>query len=176
MGTVVKFGFSKNILNDAYEYRTQFNNKTAPEIAISKDYQIPTVFVEMDDFIHYGPNNVSIFPDKENIIAFTEKEYYIPTFQTIVRKQIPLDIAFARTIHSAQGVTAKEDIVYIVPVKNFCKFLSYVALSRAGSLKQIHLLGENLQKHHFEIDDKTRNAINEEYYRLQQLKEMVLPL
>ena len=176
MGTVVKFGFSNNIINSVNDYRDTFNNKTAPEIAISNGYQIPTVFVEMDDFIHYGPNNVSIFPDKENIIAFTENTSYIPNFKTIARKQLPLDIAFARTIHSAQGVTAKEDVVYFVPKKKFCKFLSYVAMSRAGSLKQIHLLGENLQKHHFEIDNDTRNAIIDEYYRLQHLKEMVLPL
>jgi hypothetical protein len=127
----------KKLTKEEIEAPDKFNNKTAPEISISRGYQIPTVFIEMDDFIHYGPNNISIFSDKENIIAFTEKSFYLPEIKKITRLQLPLDIAFARTIHSAQGVTAKEDIVYAVPEKNFCECLSYVALSRGGSLEQI---------------------------------------
>ena len=176
MGTVIKFGFLNNIVNVSNHYRDTFKNKTAPEIAINKDYKLPTVFVEMDDFIHYGPNNISIFPNQENIIAFTEKKFYLPTVNkeknAIVRYQIPLDIAFARTVHSSQGVTAKEDIVYFVPVKNFCEFLSYVALSRAGSLNQIHLLNHYLTKNHFKIPEKIKDAIEEEYLRLNKLLPM----
>jgi len=169
MGTVVKFGFSNSIVDCSNNYRNTFNNKTAPQISITKGYQIPTVFVEMDDFIHYGPNNVSIFSEKENIIPFTEKIFYIPTFAKITRLQIPLNIAFARTIHSAQGVTAIEDVVYSVPKKNFCEFLSYVALSRVGSLKQIHLFGQYLTKAHFQIPQNMKDAIENEYLRLKNI-------
>jgi len=176
MGSVIKFGFHNNIVNVSNHYRNTFNNKTGPEIAITKNYQLPTVFVEMDDFIHYGPNNISIFPNQQNIIAFTEKKFYLPSLNKenkgIVRNQIPLDIAFARTVHSSQGVTAKEDIVYFVPHKSFCEFLSYVALSRAGSLKQIHLLNNYLTKKHFEIHEKTKNEIEQEYLRLKNLLPM----
>ena len=176
MGTVVKFGFSNDIVNSSNHYRDKFSNKIAPEIAITNGYKIPTVFVEMDDFIHYGPNNVSIFPEQQNVIAFTENKFYLPTFSMITRKQIPLDIAFARTIHSAQGVTAKEDIVYFVPNKNFCQFLSYVALSRVGSLNQVHLVGQYLTKDHFHIPEKMRDAIENEYLRLKNLLPMIYPL
>ena len=167
---MVKFGFSNNIVKCSNDYRNTFNNKTAPEISIEKGYQIPTVFIEMDDFIHYGPHNVSICSDQENIIAFTEEIFYLPTFTTMTRTQIPLDIAFARTIHSAQGITAKEDVVYSVPEKNFCEFLSYVALSRAGSLKQIHLIGQYLNKNHFQIPQKMKDAIEKEYLRLKNIQ------
>lgn len=169
MGTVYKFGISNTIINVSNHYRDFFKNKTAPEISISERYQIPTVFVEMDDFIHYGPNNVSVLFDKENIIAFTEKSYYLPKMNATSRSQLPLDIAFARTIHSAQGVTAKEDVVYAVPEKNFCEFLSYVSLSRGGSLDQIHLFGNYLNQKHFHIPQDMKNAIEKEYLRLRNI-------
>ena len=169
MGTVFKFGFSNNITSQSNAYRNIFNNKTAPEIAITGAYQIPTVFIEMDDLIHYGPNNISYFNDFENVIAFTEKKFFLPTFSKLSRSQLPFDIAFARTIHSAQGVTAKEDVVYSVPEKNFCEFLSYVALSRCGSLTQLHLFGRYLTKAHFSIPEAMKNAIEAEYLRLKTI-------
>ena len=66
-------------------------------------------------------------------------------------------------------VTAKEDIVYAVPEKNFCECLSYVALSRGGSLEQIHLTGNYLTQKHFHIPQKMKDAIEKEYLRLRNL-------
>jgi hypothetical protein len=168
MGTVVKFGYNSTITNNHLYYRELFKDKSAPEISINEKYRFPVVFVELDNNIQIGSTNISVFENTPNIIAFSEKDFKL--FKHYTRTQLPLDIAFARTIHSAQGVTAIEDIVYSVPVTNFCNFLSYVALSRCGSLKQLHLLGNYLNKTHFEISKEKKDAIENEYQRLREIK------
>ena len=168
MGTVVKFGYHNTITNNDLIYRELFKNKSAPEISINENYKFPVVFVELDNNIQIGFDNISVFENTPNIITFSEQDFKV--FKHYTRTQLPFDIAFARTIHSAQGVTAIEDIVYSVPVRNFCAFLSYVALSRCGSLKQLHLLGNYLNLAHFEIKKEIKDAIENEYQRLREIK------
>jgi hypothetical protein len=102
MGTVIGFGFRKNKNN-----KNIFQNMTAPQISLHKKYEIPTVFVQMDDDIKYGSINISALKNDQNlpyknVIAFNAVKIRIN--QYFFRIQIPLIVSHARSIHSAQGI------------------------------------------------------------------------
>ena len=158
MGTVVGFCFEKSL----------------PEILISavKDLvahvgrEIPIVLVQMD--------SLKGFSSKDNIIPFAaqiDESYPLRTNgKVFFRKQLPLEISFASTIHKYQGLTAQHDVI-VQPTPNpFAFGLEYVAISRTTSLEKLHLL-QPLEEKHFSsiIFEKTLSAIHEEYERFRSL-------
>jgi hypothetical protein len=149
------------------------NHLSATEISIHKDYIIPIVLVKMDDTIIVAniKLNDSIYGD--NVISFSERPFEV--LAKCDRYQLPLKIAFARTTHSAQGITATESLVYIpfTPFdKQFAPFLAYVAVSRVGEMKRLFLL-HPLTRKHFEISDLKRNCIEKEYKRLRSIVNII---
>lgn len=169
---MVKFGFEDNISPNLYI--DILSKLSAPEVSIHKNYKIPIVFVLMDEDIKYGNTNISALKDDngiaiKNVIAFGEQSFGIG--RKSKRIQVPLEIAFARTVHSAQGITAKQSLVFTPTKENeriFAPFLAYVALSRVGSLKQLLLL-ELLTVKHFSINYNLRVSIEKEYNRLRKI-------
>ena len=128
----------------------------------------------MDEDVKYGYTYISALSDNngesiKNVVAFGEQKFSIG--QKAQRIQLPLTIAFARTIHSAQGITAKQSLVFAPTKQNariFAPFLAYVALSRIGSIKQLLLL-DFLYPKHFSIRNELKNAIEKEYDRLRNI-------
>src|SRR5271169_1729445 len=57
------------------------------------------------------------------------------------RKQFPLRLAYSITIHKSQGMTLSKVIIEL-GLKDFCRGLSFVAISRARSLNDIVFLNE----------------------------------
>lgn len=175
MGTVIKFGFDDNI--DRALYNEQFCKLPAHEISVKQNYKIPIVFVQMDDDISYDNIHISALKNEnnefiKNVVAFGETTFSLG--RNIQRIQLPLTLAFARTVHSAQGITAKQSLVFAPTPPNqriFTPFLAYVAVSRVGALINLLLL-ENLTQKHFLINIDLRVAIEKEYARLRNLTNL----
>jgi ATP-dependent exoDNAse (exonuclease V) alpha subunit len=86
------------------------------------------------------------------------------------RRQLPLELAHASTVHKYQGLTAQYDVV-VDPCRNpFAMGLEYVAISRTKSLQKLHLIAP-LQEKHFASKrfSKTLQMIHDEYKRLSSL-------
>ncbi|XP_037128066.1 uncharacterized protein LOC119134918 [Syngnathus acus] len=64
----------------------------------------------------------------------------------VVRRQFPVKLAFACTIHKVQGMTTSEAAVSLKGV--FEHGMSYVALSRVTSLSGLHILHMDERKNH----------------------------
>jgi ATP-dependent exoDNAse (exonuclease V) alpha subunit len=111
---------------------------------------------------------------KDNIIPFAaqiDESFPLRTNgKVFLRKQLPLEISFASTIHKYQGLTAQHDVI-VQPTHNpFAFGLEYVAISRTTSLEKLHLL-QPLEEKHFSSPrfEKTLSAIHEEYERFRSL-------
>ena len=65
------------------------------------------------------------------------------------RKQFPLRLAYAISIHKSQGMTLSKVVIELGP-SDFCRGLSFVAISRARALTDIAFLtpigGQRLKK------------------------------
>lgn len=86
--------------------------------------------------------------------------------QKFLRHQIPLELAFASTIHKAQGITCSAGVVlYPSPTTPRQLGLEYVGLSRATHLNRVFLM-DLLRKEHFVNHMKKREEIDNELTRL----------
>ena len=82
------------------------------------------------------------------------------------RKQLPLALATATTIHKAQGITAHYGIVLAPsPGTPFARGLDYVGLSRPTKIEHVYLLDE-LRENLFNGFPEKRAMIANEYLRL----------
>jgi hypothetical protein len=126
--------------------------------------EIPVVFVKMDE-----DNGVSVTREHIAVIPF----WVIPSKKKIdhngtkyVRYQLPLIPAHCQTIHSAQGLTAPNDLVIAPsPGTPFEMALEYVAISRVTKLSHLYTL-EKFRPIHFSYKNSWRNLIRAEMERL----------
>jgi hypothetical protein len=160
MGTVVGFCFEKKV--------PDIHMPLLKDFAEHVDREIPIVLVQMD--------SLKGLVTKDNIIPFAagiDESYPLKTNgKVFYRRQLPLEISFASTIHKYQGLTAQHDVI-IEPTSNpFAFGLEYVAISRTTSLDKLHLLNPLLPKH---FANKrflsTLNLIHEEYDRFRSIKD-----
>jgi hypothetical protein len=154
LGTVVHFGFRSRICP---------SSQHIVPLHKVRDREIPVVFVQMDQDLGFScmaavPNVVPICP----LIKPLGKNAY--------RRQLPLILAHALTIHSVQGITASNGVV-LEPAKGkgFTYGLNYVACSRPQSLEELHIVGA-LTAEHFSIPKTISKKIKQEYYRLRNIK------
>jgi len=139
-------------------------------VPLIKDFQIhgsreiPIVLVQMDQ-LSYCATNILPFAaeiDEDHPLKTNGKVFY--------RKQLPLELAYASTVHKYQGLTAQFDVI-VDPARNpFAMGLEYVAISRTKSLKHLHFI-RPLEAHHFESNrfKKDLELVHKEYSRLEML-------
>jgi hypothetical protein len=109
------------------------------------------------------------------IAAEIDEEHPLKTNGKIFyRKQLPLELSHASTVHKYQGLTAQHDVV-IDPCRNpFAMGLEYVALSRTRSLQKLHLIAPVHEKHFASRKfSKCFQMIHDEYKRLSLLAPIV---
>jgi hypothetical protein len=162
MGTVVGFCFEQSL--------PQNLTPQVKDFAAHVGREIPIVLVQMD--------SLKGISTKDNIIPFaaqTDDDYPLRTNgKVFYRRQLPLEISFASTIHKYQGLTAQHDVI-VQPTRNpFAFGLEYVAISRTTSLDKLHLL-QQLEAKHFASKRflKTLTGINDEYERFRSLNHDV---
>jgi hypothetical protein len=138
---------------------------TNDEMANEENREIPIVFVQMDQ-----DNNVSI-STKRAIVSFAAISSDADIKHNSIsytRYQLPLTPAHCQTIHSAQGLTAKDDVVIEPSPSNpFAMALEYVAISRVTSLRNLHMLN-SVKPIHFTSHPNYRVMIANEMERLRQ--------
>jgi hypothetical protein len=132
---------------------------------------LPVALVRLDKFKsdrtceHAEPKVVPIFPISTNLKVGGRK---------FRREQLPLRLARARTIRSAQGMTCDEVVFAPTPrppnKPPFEFALAYVALSRGRTLAGIWLLNHALEEWHFTCKKTCCSFIGEEYARLRLLQ------
>jgi hypothetical protein len=140
------------------------------DFAAHVEREIPIVLVQMD--------SLKGITTKDNIIPFAAQiDDGFPlryNGKVFYRRQLPLEISFASTVHKYQGLTAQHDVI-VQPTRNpFAFGLEYVAISRTTSIEKLHLL-QQLEVKHFSCKrfSKTLSAINEEYDRFRSLENEV---
>ena len=133
LGTIRGFGWEDGIVQD-------------PPIPVSSTdnmyNQPPILFVQMD---HY--KGTSLSPTIPNLVSFVFKKRTLA--DTYSRWQYPLAISHCRTVHSIQGLTAKQGaIVYPTPSgPPFCRGSEYVACSRPTRTEDLWLMGPLYLEH-----------------------------
>jgi ATP-dependent DNA helicase PIF1 len=107
---------------------------------------IPVALVRFDSIDHKAPNDPSAHTCDENIGGNVVPVF--PITSTIVidnkkfeRRQLPLVLARATTIHKAQGRSV-DNLVY-APTKPFGSGQAYVALSRVTRLQGLHIIQQD---------------------------------
>ena len=110
-----------------------------------------TVNLKVDEHLVNGSRGVIVgFLDKTPIVQFVEKQVAVDLFKYTIEKnnllvvsvsQIPLQLAYALTIHKIQGATL--DCAYINFTGVFAYGQGYVALSRVKNLKSLYV--ENIK-------------------------------
>jgi hypothetical protein len=160
MGTVVGFCFEKKLPDIHMPLLKDFQAHVGREI--------PIVLVQMD--------SLKGFLSKDNVIPFAaqiDESHPLRTNGKIFyRRQLPLEISFASTIHKYQGLTAQHDVI-VQPTPNpFAFGLEYVAISRTTSLEKLHLLSPLYPKHFLNKRFlKTFEVIHEEYDRFRLIND-----
>jgi hypothetical protein len=161
LGTVVGFGFRDSKPPPAgIQFQSDYINGDDGNMR-----ELPIVFVQMD---HLGDSkgSLSCDPKRPRVVPFVA----LPSRSKLRRKyhryQVPLVAAHCRTIHKAQGLTAKHGIV-LEPSrgKPFAMSLEYVAISRACCIEDVILL-EPLRRDHITWHGGQRRSIVREYRRL----------
>ena len=165
MGTVHSFGFVDE-----------------PPIAgannLTTNKEIPVVFVQMDldtgCTVDKPKNGTDPVP---NLIPFCAIPADSKLLNKYIRWQLPLLSAHARTVHSAQGMTATNGAILYpnaIGARHFARALEYVMMSRPTTHENIYLMSP-LTLEHFNDYVYLRACIRNEYIRLRAKFPQVNP-
>ncbi len=128
LGTVISFCFNGPVPVERSPCKETFFGEQPDAIVVLKmdDAQI-TVTPDMPEIVPF-----SQFPDTEHGLRVGGRRW--------VRKQFPLELAHASTIHKAQGITLKNKHAAVMPAPRPMFFGGdYVAISRVVDLDYLHL-------------------------------------
>jgi len=140
---------------------------TCPPSFVERPYEhitnrsIPIVLVQLDENVNY-----TCMKDVPNVVPIVARTYSLR--KGVNRKQLPLVMAHASTIHSVQGLTAVHGVTLQPATSYNAQGLMYVACSRPRSLEDLWLLAP-LQAKHFQYGRATYTNIRKEYERLEKL-------
>jgi hypothetical protein len=159
-GTLVALEYDSTVRDDAL--RLSYGQVVTGGVAVPP---IPVALVRFDSIDHKAPND----PNAHTCDASLGRNV-VPVFpiistikignQSFQRRQLPLVLARATTIHKAQGRSV-DNLVY-APTKPFGSGQAYVALSRVTRLQGLHIIQNDP---HSElpivpVDDKLFTAYN----------------
>ena len=154
---------------------------TVVQIAVDQNTQIPTIiYVKFEDdnagkmLINKSTNPLVQQQNVVPIVPVLAKIKVRPgkaSSPEIQRIQFPLTLAWACTVHKVQGLTLKDVVISfnLIRQKSFNYGQIYVALSRATSLKGIHILGK-IESKQIRADPR----VHQEYERLRQLPAVLM--
>jgi len=139
---------------------------------ISLNSEIPVVFVQMDLDTRCTIDSSSVIGKVPiaNLIPFCAIASDTKIKNKYIRWQLPLRPAHARTVHSAQGMTAIHGAILYpnaLGAKHFARALEYVMTSRPTTNDDIYLMTP-LTIDHFNYYDYQRACIRNEYSRLRK--------
>ncbi|KAJ1449378.1 hypothetical protein M885DRAFT_98727 [Pelagophyceae sp. CCMP2097] len=113
-----------------------------------------------------GADELTCLPDQPRVVPFVAVPSRTKLKHRFFRYQLPLVVAHCRTVHKAQGLTAKNGIVVQPsPKKPFTMGLEYVAISRGCKLGDVILLNP-LRPNHISWHGENRRCVAREYRRL----------
>jgi hypothetical protein len=131
------------------------------------DREIPIVLVEMDQLSNCA---TKILP----FAAEVDEDHPMKTNgKVFFRMQLPLELAYASTVHKYQGLTAQYDVIVDPARSPFAMGLEYVAISRTKSLDRLHII-RPLEERHFNSKrfKKDLQLVRDEYSRLEMLDQI----
>ena len=92
-----------------------------------------------------GQKSCRKIPGGPNNAVYIERiEESLSNHKGVIRRQFPMKLAYASTIHRVQGMTVDELVVYMQNIKS--AGMAYVALSRTTSLRGLHIVGFDEKK------------------------------
>jgi len=131
--------------------------------------QLPIVLVKFDRQFY---KESSCIEGSEGVVPITAFDEYIEfEGKRYCRRQIPLALAWATTIHKIQGLTLPSVIVDCT--RFFGAGMEYVALSRVKELQHLSLTAP-LQVGNFKKANQTRAKLKAEMERLTKLSELTI--
>lgn len=134
-------------------------------------HSIEVIFVKMDEVYNGLTCDLSTTLPVSNLIPIVRMTSSTKINGKFFRRQFPISIAFARTVHSAQGITSVAGVVAYPQIRIFARGLEYVMISRATTMDNIILMSPLLPVHfNNRRYEKDREIIRNEYYRLVNLK------
>ena len=154
MGSVVGFVYSQAAPTDA--------ERVADEVVAARTHpRQPVVLVQLDEF-----RGESFLPNMERVVPITPMNTTIRFgYKTYTRKQLPLFVAKARTIHKAQGQS--KDCLCMDAENLFAPGMGYVGMSRAKRLRGLWVLHMHIT---VKCIGRPRPEIAREYARLRGLQ------
>lgn len=123
------------------------------------------VIVEFDDFngqplLQNHPKWVAITPQSSEISLHGNTSY---------RRQLPLKLAWAITIHKSQGLTLNKAVVHLGQKAAFAKGLEFVAISRVKKITDLMVQGISFER--FKKINSTQSERKTEENRLKRLND-----
>ena len=132
--------------------------------------RVEVIFVQMDNVNDNLTCDLSTISPTPNLIPIVRTVSQTKISHRFFRRQFPISVAFARTVHSAQGITTSAGVVVYPQINIFARGLEYVGVSRATAIENVILMSPLLEIHfnnpRFAIDCE---IIRNEYTRLVNL-------
>ncbi len=119
----------------------------------SNTQQAPILLIQFDETFYHETSS-SFFSDKQRVVPITMVGAKLP-YGSITRRQFPISLAYASTIHSAQGATC--DYVVLGLSGTFERGLPYVGLSRVREFSHLALYDGRFTL--ADINNRTNNQI-----------------
>jgi hypothetical protein len=144
-----------------------------------QDDVVEIVFVKLFKKISVRTNYMQVADNKNIVPIFRYKEMfsYRSSFESngdkmVTRKQFPLALNYANTVHSVQSLTNEGEMLYDIKSCDFNARLLYTALTRSKKLENLFILRsftkKDITKH------PTKDMITQDKELLEKYKQTII--